>query len=142
MNFRCNHAIRRFEISQTNTSRSSFKFVRLCLCNRKHRRIASSAKFWSSIILTGIFRWRLRTLILGGATDFNPSLTTVDSSLGRRSVLGLKIASNQSCAFIERKVRPCPLKEYQQAISETDQEKYVHEQPGQPGWQTAKMHEP
>jgi hypothetical protein len=64
---------------------------------------------------------------LGGATDFNPSLTTVDSSLDRRSVLGLKIASNQSCAFIERKVRPSPLKEYQQAISETDQEKYVHE---------------
>jgi len=56
-------------------------------------------------------------------------------------VFRLKIAGDQACAFIERKIRPSPLKKDEQAVSKTDQEKDMHKQPRQPRGKPAQMHE-
>jgi hypothetical protein len=53
----------------------------------------------------------------------------------------LKIAGDQPRAFIERKIRPSPLKKDEQAVSKTDQEDDVHKQPRQPRGKTTQMDE-
>src|SRR5580704_12873540 len=65
MNFRCNCAIRRSEMSQTKTQCNSSKSVDFRLLNCKQRCKAFTAKFWNSATLTAIFRWRLRTEMFG-----------------------------------------------------------------------------
>ena len=55
----------------------------------------------------------------------------------RRSLLRLKIASDQPRAFIERKIGPSPLKKDEQAIPKTDQKNDMHKQPRHPRGKTA-----
>src|SRR5205814_4690757 len=62
-------------------------------------------------------------------------------SLGRRSLLGLKVSSDQPGAFVETEISPRPLKQNGQPISEADQKNNVDEQPGEPGRNSAEMDE-
>src|SRR5947208_1357410 len=62
-------------------------------------------------------------------------------SLGRRSLLGLKVSSDQPGAFIETEISPRPLKQNGQPIAKANQKYDVDEQPREPGWNSAEMNQ-
>src|SRR5579864_2038664 len=49
-----------------------------------------------------------------------------------RSLLCLEISRDQAGAFIERQIRPRPLKQHYESIPETDEKNDVHKKPGEP----------
>src|SRR5438270_12900731 len=60
-------------------------------------------------------------------------------SLGRRSLLGLKVPRDQARALIETEIGPGPLEQDRETISEADQKNNVDEQPRQPRRNSAEM---
>src|ERR1044071_6064617 len=49
------------------------------------------------------------------------------------------VSRNQACSAFIGQIRPGPLNQNDQAIAETDQEKYVNRQPRQPGKKTGDV---
>src|SRR5438067_5937102 len=62
-------------------------------------------------------------------------------SLGRRSLLGLEVSSDQPGAFVETEISPRPLEQDREPIAEADQKNYVDEQPCEPCRNSAEMDE-